>query len=180
MSDLAFTQLVSTHHGGLYRFALSLTQSEADASDLVQQTCLTWAQTGRQLREGSRAKTRLYASLHRAYLEMRRRTTRLAGQSVETGESERPSISPEVAEAADSEAVLKALATLDEDYRAPLVLFYLEHHSCHEIAEILELPLKTVVQRLSRARAGLQRALEGGTRPAPTITSPPADPPASK
>lgn len=163
----------------MYRFALALTRSESDASDLVQQAFSTWAQTGRQLREGARAQTWLYTTLHRSYLEMRRRTTRLAGQPVEVGETGPPSVLPELAEAADRDSVMGALAKLDEDYRAPLVLFYLEQHSCHDIAEILDLPVKTVLQRLSRARMGLQRALKEAVSLPPSAVTPSSESPDS-
>ena len=42
MSQEAFTQLVDAYYQALYRFALSLTRSEADASDLTQQTFYVW------------------------------------------------------------------------------------------------------------------------------------------
>jgi len=179
VSDPAFKQLVGTHHEGLYRFALALTQREEDACDLVQQVYSTWAQTGRQLREGARATIWLYTSLHRAYLEMRRRTARLAGHPLEAGATGVPSVRPEVAEAADGKAVLGALGRLDEDYRTPLVLFLLQRHSCHDIAEILEIPVKTVLQRLARAKTEFHQALERGECSEPAGQPSGVDTPAS-
>lgn len=176
MSNPAFAQLVSSHHEGLYRFALSLTGSEGDASDLVQQTFVTWAEKGRQLREGSRVKSWLFTTLYRAYQDMRRRTTRFEHHPIHAVGNELPTVSPEVVEGADSQAVLDALSQLDEDFRAPLVLFYLEDHSYKDIAEILELPIQTVMSRLSRAKASLRNALADRVQP---VKAPPApnDPP---
>ena len=51
MHDEAFTRLVDAHYAALYRFALSLAKSAADASDLTQQTFFIWATKGDALRD---------------------------------------------------------------------------------------------------------------------------------
>jgi predicted DNA-binding protein YlxM (UPF0122 family) len=60
----------------------------------------------------------------------------------------------------DAALVLDALQALDDNFRAPLAMFYLENLSYKEIAEMLELPLGTVMSRLSRGKAQLRRRLE--------------------
>ena len=55
--------------------------------------------------------------------------------------------------------MIATLALVDEPYRAPVTLFYLEDCSYHEIAEILGVPLGTVKSRLSRGLTQLQRLL---------------------
>lgn len=165
MSDRLFEQLVREHYAGLYQFAYSLTGSESDACDLVQDTYVTWAEKGRQLRDLSRAKSWLYTTLYRAFLDRRRRVTRFPHHALESVEGELPPVAPEVAREADGRTVLEALQELDEDFRAPLVLFYLQQHSYKEIAEILDLPIGTVMSRLSRGKAALRRALEARVRP---------------
>ena len=59
----------------------------------------------------------------------------------------------------DSLALHQALERLDERHRLPLVLFYFQDLSYREIAEGLELPLGTVMSRLSRARQLLHEIL---------------------
>ena len=58
-----FQELADANHAALYRFALSLTKSEDQAADLVQQTFYRWAAKGQALRDPSRAKSWLFTTL---------------------------------------------------------------------------------------------------------------------
>jgi RNA polymerase sigma-70 factor (ECF subfamily) len=59
----------------------------------------------------------------------------------------------------DAGLVVEALQEVDEVYRAPLTLFYMQDFSYKQIAEMLEVPIGTVMSRLSRGKAQLRAAL---------------------
>lgn len=60
----------------------------------------------------------------------------------------------------DAELALSALGQLDERFRAPITLFYLESFSYNEISQTLEIPIGTVMSRLRRAKDQLRAILE--------------------
>jgi RNA polymerase sigma-70 factor (ECF subfamily) len=70
-----------------------------------------------------------------------------------------PPASPLSANRLDTTLVIETLAQMDETYRAPVALFYLQDFSYNEIAEVLQVPLGTVKSRLSRGLAQLQLLL---------------------
>lgn len=154
-SGLDFESVVACYYAPLYQFAFSLTRVEADACDLTQQTFYIWATKGHQLRDISKVKTWLFTTLHRAFLETRRRQVRFPHVEFDHASAELPALAPEFAEGLDSSEVLKALGRIDDAYQAPVALFYLEDCSYKEIAEILGIPLGTVKSRMSRGLAQL-------------------------
>ncbi len=162
MSELDFDQLVETYYQSLYRFAMSLSGRESDASDLTQQTFLLWATKGGQLRDLSKVKTWLFTTLYREFLRGNRRQQRHPHQSIEGDELDLPEEIPVPDRALDAAQVMDALKVMDEVYRVPLTLFYVQQISYKEIAEILEIPIGTVMSRISRAKQALRKSLSEG------------------
>ncbi len=158
MSETNFQQLVDRQYAPLFRFALSLSRSEADAADLTQQTFFQWAAKGHQLRDRSKAKSWQFTTLYREFLSRRRHEVRFPKIELNDVREEEMSISPDV-NAFDSATVLQALREVEEPFRAPLTLFYLEQFSYQEIAGVLEVPIGTVMSRLSRGKAQLRQRL---------------------
>jgi len=158
MSEADFQQLVDRQYVPLFRFALSLSKSEADAADLTQQTFFLWAAKGDQLRDRSKAKAWLFTTLYHEFLGRRRHEVRFPKVELNDVREEEMSISSNV-NAFDSAIVLQALREVEEPFRAPLTLFYLEQFSYREIADILEVPIGTVMSRLSRGKALLRQRL---------------------
>jgi RNA polymerase sigma-70 factor (ECF subfamily) len=158
-----FDQIVAQHYESLYRFALSLTGTEADACDLTQQTFYIWATKGGQLRERSKVKTWLFTTLHRAFLSIRRRAVRFPQVELNEAHEEFLTVSVETAGTLDSARLLECLRQVPEPYRAALSLFYLQDRSYKDIAKILEIPLGTVRSRISRGIRWLQESILGDT-----------------
>ena len=165
-----FQHLVDLHYASLYRFALSLTRSESDAGDLVQETFLTWAAKGHQLREAGRVKAWLFTTLHRGFLQSQRHTSRFPHLELVEADAELPSCEPELVSRLDARAVVELLGKVDAPFRAPVALFYLEDYSYREIGALLEVPLGTVKSRIARGVAQLNQLVRetqgasGGTQ----------------
>ena len=152
--------MVETYYSSLFRFGISLSGRESDASDLTQQTFLIWAQKGDQLRDFSKVKTWLFTTLYREFLRSRRREKSHPSQSLEEMEIELPEVTASSFEEMDGVKVVEILNGLDLVYREPLTLFYLEELSYKEIAEILEIPIGTVMSRLARGKGLMRKRLE--------------------
>ncbi len=154
-----FEALVNEHYYPLFRFAMSLTHAESDARDLTQQTFYTWAAKGHQLRDGAKVKTWLYTTLHRAFLQVRRRQVRFPHHDLEEVAQQLPVELPEFTNRADCAEVLPALAKVDEVFRGAVALYYLEDCSYKEIAAVLDVPVGTVKSRIARGLAQLREIL---------------------
>ena len=176
-AGLDFEMLVGRFYGRLYQFAFALTRSEADACDLTQQTFCVWAEKGDQLRDHSKVKSWLFTSLHRAFLQSRRRQARFPHYELSAVDAELPPVSPPAINQLDASQVLEALRQLDEIYQAPIALFYLDDCPYKDIAEMLNVPLGTVKSRIARGIAQLQQIMGGDT--APTTRKKPLSPAAS-
>jgi RNA polymerase sigma-70 factor, ECF subfamily len=158
-----FESIVSAHYQPLFRFAMSLTRAESDAKDLTQQTFCTWAAKGHQLHDRSKVKAWLFATLHRAFLQTRRRQVRFPHCDLDDVPEDFPLVAPIDISCIDSPQVLAALAKMDSIYQAAVALFYLEDYSYKEIAAILEVPLGTVKSRITRGLVQLRNLLADPT-----------------
>src|SRR5271169_6187021 len=102
MPGQSFESVVAQYYEPLYKFAFSLTRAEADACDLTQQTFTVWAKKGHQLRDATKVKTWLFTTLHRAFLESRRRQTRFPHLDLEASEAELPPVTQPVVNRLDT------------------------------------------------------------------------------
>jgi RNA polymerase sigma-70 factor, ECF subfamily len=163
--DPEFEKLVKLYYQDLYRFGFSLTRSEADACDLTQQTFYIWANKGHQLKDLAKAKSWLFTTLHREFLQMSRRRERFTDEPINEVAQNLPHVSADVGNRVDAQTMLKVLGQIDEGYRAPLVLYYSEDLSYKEIADVLEIPLGTVQSRIARGKTHLFQLLTETNHP---------------
>ena len=158
-----FEQIVSQHYESLYRFAFSLTRAEADACDLTQQTFYIWATKGHQLQDRTKVKSWLFTTLHREFLNIRKRSTRFQHVELDDAIDEVPVVAPDVVNSLDGARVVEFLGQVQEPFRAAITLFYMNGSSYQEIADILQVPLGTVRSRISRGIAQLKQFILAGT-----------------
>jgi RNA polymerase sigma-70 factor (ECF subfamily) len=160
LDKATFEEIVDTWYEPLYRFAFSLSSNETDARDLTQEAFRQLARKGHQLKDPSKAKSWLFTTLYRSFVDSCRWHSRYRHVHMNGVETELPETLPDAAQRIDSVTAREALARLPEIFRAPLTLFYLEDLSYLEIAEVLGIPPGTVMSRISRGRTQLRRLVE--------------------
>jgi RNA polymerase sigma-70 factor (ECF subfamily) len=154
-----FEALAMPHTRSLLRVARRLTSDSSMAEDLVQEAMLLAWRNFAQLREGASARAWLFRILMNAfYAQGRKIRSTPAMVSIDAGEWSQPLWVPAPSIAAADAA--RALETLTEEHRTVLLLGVVEGFTCQEIADILVVPLGTVMSRLSRARQALRNRLE--------------------
>jgi RNA polymerase sigma-70 factor (ECF subfamily) len=160
---LTLPQLIRDFSAPLYRYAFRLAGQASNAEDLVQQTFLVAQQKLHQLREAERASAWLYAVLKSCFLKSRRkpRPVNFDEQFPPDSIADQPD-GDATGAWLDREALQLALSELPDEFRIVVLMFYFEDLSYKEIAEQLEMPIGTVMSRLSRGKAHLRRRLEAG------------------
>jgi RNA polymerase sigma-70 factor (ECF subfamily) len=152
---------------GLFSYALVLSRNQAEAEDLVQETCLRALRAMERLRPDSNVKSWLFTILRNIWLnQMRQRRTApdIADlDSDENGENRAVDSSkdPHAAYVShlESEQVRHAIEQLPLEFREIILLREYEELSYEEIAAMLQCPLGTVMSRLARARSKLRDLL---------------------
>jgi len=159
VNEVDYEQAVSSLYEPLYGFAYSLSGNENDACELTQETFARLLAKSSQLRDGSKVKSWLFTTLYRVFLGWKSRERRLPHVEISSVEHELPSVAAELVDTMELDTVRAVLLEIDERYRLPLTLYYLEEHSYEEIAELLQIPIGTVMSRLSRAKALMRGSL---------------------
>jgi RNA polymerase sigma-70 factor, ECF subfamily len=158
----------------LYRTALRMTNNPQEAEDLVQETMLKAFRFSDSYQRGTNLRAWLFRILNTSAINRYRkqashpittslpegeefylynRIRDLSGQELTTGAED------EVLSQYLDEDVYKALSDLPPNFRMPIILADIEGLSYKEIAEALQIPIGTVMSRISRGRRQLQRSL---------------------
>jgi RNA polymerase sigma-70 factor (ECF subfamily) len=169
-----FSKLAMEYMGSLYSAALRMTRNPADAEDLVQETYLKAYRAFGSFKEGTNLKAWLYRILTNTFINSYRARKRrpeqtdiddvedlylyrrLGGlEAVAAGRS----AEEEVLEHFTEGDVKAAVEALPEQFRMAVLLADVEGFSYKEIADILDIPIGTVMSRLHRGRKSLQKTL---------------------
>jgi RNA polymerase sigma-70 factor (ECF subfamily) len=161
-----FESLVMEHYAALYRYAYRLSGSASDAEDLTQETFCKAQMLYDQLRDTSRVRSWLFSILRNAYLHHARAERNHREVSLDHAGDVPEAVDLNI-QTVDSEQLQQALAELPETFRTPVILYYFEDFSYREIADQMELPLGTVMSRLSRAKEYLYKRLSPAAESAP-------------
>jgi RNA polymerase sigma-70 factor (ECF subfamily) len=175
MADRArFADLAMEHMDSLYAGALRMTRNPADAEDLVQETYLKAYRGFGGFEEGTNIKAWLYRILTNTYINRYRQQKRRPDETdiddVEDfylyrrlGGIDEARISKSAEdtmfELFTDDEVKDALESLPETFRMAVLLADVEGFAYKEIAEILDIPIGTVMSRLHRGRKALQKRL---------------------
>ena len=152
------TQAISEHVAALRRYARALVRNRDDAEDLVQETLVRiLARTARPCRI-DKLRAYLFATLHNACRD-RERQRRNAGQPVSLdGEAEMPMVPARQLQWVELSQLVAAVHRLPADQRQVLLLVAVEGFSYAEVADMIQVPIGTVMSRLARARTSLRCA----------------------
>ncbi|MDZ4828458.1 MAG: sigma-70 family RNA polymerase sigma factor [Actinomycetota bacterium] len=175
MADQAqFSELTMDYMPALYAAAMRMTRNPSDAEDLVQETYLRAYRGFEGFREGTNLKAWLYKILTNTFINSYRAKKRRPDQvdlddvedfylyrrmgGLESVDAARTP-ETEVLDALPDTEVKEALEALPEQFRMAVILADIEGFSYKEIAEILDVPIGTVMSRIHRGRKQLQKRL---------------------
>ena len=169
-----FEELTSPYMAALYAAALRMTRNPSDAEDLVQETYLRAYRGFSGFREGTNLKAWLYRILTNTFINQYRAKKRRPDQvdlddvedfyifrrlgGLEAADAERTAETEALESMPDAE-VKQALESIPEQFRMAVILADIEGFSYKEIADILDVPIGTVMSRIHRGRRQLQKLL---------------------
>ncbi len=159
------------HLDALYNMAYRLTRNSEDAEDLIQETFFKAYKYYDKFEEGTNLKAWLFRIMKNSFINGYRKRQSQPPESAfseieelfearvseEAGQIKNPE--EELLESVLDEDIQQALDALRDDYRMVILLVDLEGFSYKETAEILEVPVGTVMSRLYRGRRMLEKVL---------------------
>jgi len=154
----------------LYNFAHWLTGDRSDAEDLVPETYAKALKGFRSFEEGTNLRAWMYRILRNSFLTSRSGLRAQSQASLDDDETDTSaliahSLTPEffLLQQEGKQTVMDALACLPVNYREVVLLCEIEEMQYKEIAQVLGVPIGTVMSRLARARKALRELLAAKT-----------------
>lgn len=140
----------------LRRYSRSLTRSDPESEDLLQD-CIEKALVSRAQWRGANFKSWLYRIMTNLHLNARRSMKRQPSVGIEELEAVEARMGSD--DPLEKRSLIRALETLPKEARVVLMLVVVEGYAYQEVADILEIPIGTVMSRLSRARQALREKM---------------------
>ena len=167
-----FEQVALPQADALYNFAVKMTRNRRDAEDLVQDAFMRAFRFFHRFEPGTNIRAWLFRILKNTYINKYRKVQRTPDQ-VDWAQVEEfyDTVTPDdllkrhknpeelLLESGIDGRIDQAIADLPEEYRAVVLLNFVEEMSYREIAEVMEIPMGTVMSRLHRGRKFLQKHL---------------------
>ncbi|MGL4234977.1 RNA polymerase sigma factor [Tabrizicola sp.] len=148
----------------LRRFALTLCAHAADADDLVQTACERAILKSSQWMPGTRLDSWVYTMMRNLWFsELRSRRVRTGAGQVDASESDELSTEVGAAEILQGSQIAAMIRSLPEGLSATLLLVSIEGYSYQEAADVLDIPIGTVMSRMSKARQLMKDKLARAT-----------------
>ena len=157
IAPLEIAQLIHEHHQDIYRYAFRLTGQQADAEDVTQQTFLIAHGKLHQVRDPAKVRGWLFAILRSCYLKSKRKKQPVAAGAIALDIDHIPQSVDD--DKIDRTLLQSAVNRLPDEFKLVVVMYYFEQASYKEIAESLQIPIGTVMSRLSRAKSRLRGML---------------------
>lgn len=152
--DGDFENIVLPHARSLLRFAIRLAGNSFQAEDLVQETLLLAWRGFAQFEPETNAHAWLFRILMNVFRQQKRK-----GRSSPATEPLPHSVPAERPSSHESVELMQAFERLSSDQRTVLLLVVVEGFTCREVSHILDVPIGTVMSRLSRAREVMRELL---------------------
>jgi RNA polymerase sigma-70 factor, ECF subfamily len=156
------SQLVDQHYESVFRFAYRLSGTSHEAEDISQQAFLDAQRKLDTLRDPDKVRAWLFMIVRNLYRRrIRDRVTHgeVALEVLADPVDQKRGSDERVEQALDSESLQQVLNELPEEFRSVLLLFYFRELSYREIAEQLDVPIGTVMSRLSRGKKQLRERI---------------------
>ncbi|MCI9048032.1 MAG: RNA polymerase sigma factor [Hungatella sp.] len=158
----AFRRLYELTAKGIYSYALSILQQPQDAEEVMQDTYLTaWRQAVRYETEGKPMAWLLTIARNLCYMRLRRQKDHPCVSYEELEQEEPGELCSRIELVPEKQMLLDALTALGEDERKIVLLHDAGNMKHREIAQLLGIPLSTVLSKYRRALKRLQRLMDG-------------------
>jgi RNA polymerase sigma-70 factor (ECF subfamily) len=156
-----FEATVLPHLDGVFRLTMWLVRDRTEAEDLVQETFSQAFQSFHRFRPGSNARAWLLTIMRHVRANRSRAGRRAPFLEALDGEIDRIPATEQTPQQVTEAEVIEALADLPDGFQEVVLLCDVEELSYREIADVLAIPIGTVMSRLHRARRLLRVALAG-------------------